>query len=268
MANEYQIVRDYAMGLAPGSTDNGQICPKCRGGSSHDKAFAITRAASGEVLFKCHRASCGFGGVLRSHAQPSEPRRSPFVPRQFGYPTRELDAGDYKFFWDRFQLPAEHISRVAGWSYCPERCRYVYTVFGPHRECRGVVARSYRDGVRPKVDTFREAEGPFLSWYYPPEVPSLNLLCVEDIVSAVKAAQYTTAVALGGTHLSEEMVWEITRIADDRPILLALDQDATTKAVKFAKKYALWGNFQVIPLSKDIKDTPNDVIKRIVYAFV
>ena len=94
------------------------------------------------------------------------------------------------------------------------------------------------------------------------------MLCVEDIVSAVKAAQYTTTVALGGTHLSEEMVWEITRIADDRPILLALDQDATAKAVKFAKKYALWGNFQVIPLSKDIKDTPNDVIKRIVYAFV
>jgi hypothetical protein len=69
-----------------------------------------------------------------------------------------------------------------------------------------------------------------------------------------------------GTHIPEDLIDKLLS-QKVKKVRLALDADAWDKAVKYKEKYgALFGNFQLIPLSKDIKDLHNDQIMRLAYA--
>lgn len=262
--NEYRSVRDYALGLEAGQSDHGKICPKCGGGASRDKAFSITRLTNGDVAFHCHRAKCGFRGYLRAYAS-ERVRAKSFTPRLFTADVRPLGDKELNYLSDRFGLDRALAVDVGEWTYSDQMERYLFPVYSRYGERRGLVARSYRPDVRPKVDTYREVEGPFISWY-PAGGRYEAILAVEDIVSAVKASPFFRTVALGGTHISDVMAAEIVEEAQGKPILIALDKDATALGIKWANKYALWGNFMAWPLSKDIKDQSFDDIWKITYA--
>src|SRR5579863_8096187 len=52
--------------LALGTTRTTE-CPVCRGGSSRERSFNVTRQY-GQVAYLCHRASCGFRGYVLDHS--------------------------------------------------------------------------------------------------------------------------------------------------------------------------------------------------------
>jgi hypothetical protein len=98
-----------------------------------------------------------------------------------------------------------------------------------------------------------------LSWYKVDK--NAPTVVVEDIPSAVRVAMCgANAVALLGTIVNEEKALEIAEYGP-RPIVIALDQDATAKAFQIVRKYGLmWDDYHVLPLKKDIKDMRHESV--------
>ena len=88
-------------------------------------------------------------------------------------------------------------------------------------------------------------------------------MVVEDIPSAVRIMQNgVNAVSLLGTLVNDDKAYELNDYAS-RPIVLALDNDATYKAFQITKKYGLlWDKWQVMFLKKDFKDMSNEEIQQ------
>jgi hypothetical protein len=108
------------------------------------------------------------------------------------------------------------------------------------------------DGRKPKTLTFWSEDVP--NCHFPRrEALTSSCFVVEDIPSAIRASRYMSSCALLGTHLSEDIVATLAR--NFHTIYLALDNDATKKAIGYKRKYSLsFGNFIVVPLSKDVKN--------------
>lgn len=80
------------------------------------------------------------------------------------------------------------------------------------------------------------------------------LLLVEDQFSALRASSHINAVALLGTNLSEPKINDIRKVEPSK-VILALDRDAVSKTTEYYKKYAaLFPQFQILLLDKDLKD--------------
>ena len=67
------------------NTDFRAMCPECQGGSKQENSFAVTVTADDQgrpaaVLFKCHRATCGFQGGMSVRGHMSEPAAAPRQP--------------------------------------------------------------------------------------------------------------------------------------------------------------------------------------------
>lgn len=99
-----------------------------------------------------------------------------------------------------------------------------------------------------------------MAWFT--NVRSSGIIIVEDQLSAIRASDYLTSVALLGTHLNDERVQEL-RAAKTRPIYLALDNDAIGTAVKHVVKYKSLLPMQLVRLSKDIKDMTHEEADRL-----
>ena len=109
------------------------------------------------------------------------------------------------------------------------------------------------DNRKPKVVSHIEKGA--IAWYVNRTTP--GIVIVEDQLSALRASDYLTSVALLGTNLSEERVLEIKK-AGRGPVYLALDNDATASAVKYVVKYRSVLPMQLLRLAKDIKDMTDE----------
>jgi DNA primase len=87
---------------------------------------------------------------------------------------------------------------------------------------------------------------------------------VEDQWSAMRLWQEgVSAVALLGTHINHERAVEISSVSRD--VLIALDKDATARAIQYATQYRYAFNAKVIALEKDIKDTSIEELKQLIH---
>lgn len=111
----------------------------------------------------------------------------------------------------------------------------------------GFVLRSLT-GAKPKVLSFSDSHA--MAWYSEPTIN--QLVVVEDQLSAVRLSRHTAAVALMGTHLNPERVFELLASRASK-IHLWLDADAFGLAVKYALEYKC---FSIRKLERDIKNTP------------
>jgi DNA primase len=87
---------------------------------------------------------------------------------------------------------------------------------------------------------------------------------VEDQLSAISAQQGgVNAVALLGTHLNNDKVWEISQWQPSQ-VIIALDADATDQAFKLARKWGLaFPKTRVAILARDLKEEKTDDIRYI-----
>jgi hypothetical protein len=66
-------------------------------------------------------------------------------------------------------------------------------------------------------------------------------------------------LCLLGTHIHDGTIATVQEVWPNAHIMLALDKDATAKALSWKTKIGyLFKNFTVVPLSKDIKDMTED----------
>lgn len=248
-------------GMTDGERRRDERCPLCDGGATKEKAFSLFRR-SNTVFFKCFRASCGIHGSVDVYGTLGD-RQDSLVPktvdmrRLFDAPLLPLPSEQARFLNTKYSLSADELEQ-AGVKYSPNDGRMAYSVFGPggHLQFRGFNVRSYQP-AHIKWDAYREQwETPWIGWYERAYIGSDSpVLVVEDQISAIKASRVYLSVALLGTHLDLEKVSEIGRKAGQRVVLLALDKDATAKAIDYVNEFKFFTNdrFVAIPLEADIK---------------
>lgn len=255
-------IKAVGQALPRGSTSNDSSCPWC----GVDKSFSVTHTWLGDIAFMCHRASCGQAGYIKERGVrgPAQTKRV-FTPRVFHLDTQRVEG-----VWESHLLAAYGVTRPeidwAGWRYSPDGDRLCMPVLSPYSESRGWVTKRLVPSTAPKSDTFREVDDVWLGWYIrqgagspDPKGVDDEVIIVEDLISAMVASRYAKAVALLGTHLNDAMLAEILGVSKN--VTICLDRDATDKALNYARRYGLFGNFSVVPLSKDVKDMNKEELK-------
>jgi DNA primase len=85
-----------------------------------------------------------------------------------------------------------------------------------------------------------------------------HAIIVEDAASAAAVSKYGTGIALLGTHLTDEAL-EV--IATYRSVTVALDRDATNKALHLTKRIKQFTTATMKILKDDPKVYPRGVIE-------
>lgn len=240
-------------GLELGETTR-EVCPTCGGGSTKEKSLSITQTPEG-LVWQCFRAKCSErGGTSRGGTAPPLKIAAPEKKRRavFDGITKPLDERHLERVHKLWR-----ISDPPHWWYAPERGRVAMSIRGPKYTHRGWVLRDIWGTKQIKALTYIDEGEESLSWYKTKGTSAPTVL-VEDIPSAVRVSAHVNAVALLGTRMGLDRAMEIAEYAP-RPIVVALDQDATAESIKMAQRYALlWDGPIVLPLSKDFKDMTED----------
>lgn len=275
MNNAFIQLRHFAATLGNGLTERTD-CPWCGGGESHEPAFAVTRTSEAEAVYKCHRASCGragrlavWGFQLRQISDNSAEKGKSFTPRLHTNPTGELGAEWAAELLDLYGLRREE-AVGAQWRVEFGSGSLVVPVCSPSGVARGVEVRRSKVQVphvsSPKTVTYRVLDEPWMGWFR--NIETGPVVLVEDAISALKVSRHFQVACLHGSHITLEMLLEILEITGvKKEIILALDRDATSKALKFIVEWRfLAPNFRAVPLSKDLKYSTDSEIKEILRA--
>lgn len=244
---------------------HGLNCPRCHGGRTGEKKLSLYRRGASIVL-KCYRAQCGFWARLSTDPKvlvgPWEFKGNPFRGELAPLSQSAEEALYRKYRLTPQTLHAFRVTRVLG-----EPAIYMPVWSYRMRERGGMVR--YFDGRKPKARAYKNTDDVFMAWY--PHSSARTLVIVEDQLSAMRVFQIgMAAVALLGTTLSEEKADEIGQLAKfnrTRHVLLALDRDAHSVAVKYARQYRGQINgLKVAMLNEDLKDVSDKEIKEKVAA--
>lgn len=259
-----QSIRHLAMGLSPGESRGGLLCPFCEGGRHNDKALSVTVTDDGDILYNCHRASCGVGGVVRaapraswqSGESPAETKPKPVQPPEPTRPLNDHEIGELYALYG-LEYPILEGYNVEAYHDASLGHRIVIPIEGPSGpDLRGYL-RGYEYRLLPpyersdKTRHYRLSDGVWAGCF---GVPSHGIIVVEDVWSALKIAQELPdfmGYSLMGSHMTIEHVLEINRFTKNW--YLCLDKDASLKAIKFQQKYRHLGEFQIRLLEKDMK---------------
>lgn len=272
MSNAFIQLRHFCATLEIGVTDRSLHCPWCGGGSGKEKAFAITRTTEAETKYICWRASCGragriavWGFRLRDISSPNPEAGKSFTPRLYINDTYELGDEWASELLELYEIQRSEVDRL-GWRIESGSGHLVLPVRSALGMVRGYEVRRSKVQIPhvkgPKTESYRLLDEPWLGWYRTFDVGTAVL--VEDAISAVKTSRLFETVCLHGSHISEEMLLEIIGVVGNRDVVVALDRDATSAAIGFlAKNRFLAPNFRSVNLSKDLKYSSDEEIKRI-----
>lgn len=255
--NDYVI--NYVLGeyysLGNYETSKREVCPACKGGSSKEKTFSVTRRDD-LLLWNCFRASCPCSGYVSCDSGLARKDFSPRKRTRVQVATEELGEELTLYLSGRFGVPDSSLS-LADLSWTGEcgnayERRVAYPIYGPDSRPRGAVFRSY-EGRTPKSLTQLNDGALGMAWYK--WVRSSKILVLtEDQMSAIKLAPHYHAAALLGTELTDAKVAEL-RSQNYERIYLALDRDATMEALRSQHRLRNeLPNLLVLPLPKDVKD--------------
>lgn len=252
MALEYSYLQD-------GDSVAGQLCPVCKGGGSGEHTLSVSRRNS-NILWICHRASCTFkggtGGGRGSGIRTVVPKTRGVFGRQYVREAEAIPDNIRRLLQSKYCITELHAAKFGlGWTDDEEQgARLVLPVKDFHGEILGSVLRSF-DGSLPKAKTHTEQGA--IAWFTNPATTSC--IIVEDCLSAIRASDYLTSVALLGTNFNDAMAHEIVSTGLS-PVYMALDADAYNKAIKYVIKYRSSLNMQLLRLARDIKDmTPDEL---------
>lgn len=260
--NAFVNLRHFAATLENGATERTE-CPWCGGGQDHERAFAVTRTSEAEALYKCHRATCGrqgrlavWGFKLQQISDNSTETGKLFTPRLYTSDTLELGDEWIAELLDLYEIRREEADWV-GWRVEANSGNLIVPIRSPIGVVRGVEVRRSKVQVPiipcPKTEPYKFLDEPWMGWYRGINTGPAVLL--EDPISSLKVSRHFQVGCLHGSHLSLEMLLEALNIVGvKQELILALDKDATTKAIKFIAEYRfLAPNFRAVPLQRDMK---------------
>ena len=251
-----------------GETTRKAQCPFCL---KQNGDFAVTRVEDG-LLYKCFRVACDSKGFISSNLGQWNSRE--FLPI-FSSPVRKTEEYPFEshiinlnekqilYLQNKFNLTKEEIilNKI---KWCNKTERVIYPILSQQGETKGYVSRYYKelsnkryDGVKSRTywinrsNNYYNVSFPYCNNY---NVDSIFVL-VEDIVSSIRVARHMQCVAL----LSNSIPTNAMKFFSGKDIVIVLDNDATTHAIKIKQRYSLFFNScQVIAIDKDPKNMGNE----------
>lgn len=242
------------------------LCPACRGGRTNELSLNVTASEDGSILWNCFRASCGFSGSRHNGGRYTPPslrgEKKPRRSEPFRGELRHLTVSEQEELYRLVGFRETHLDR-SGVMYAPQERRFALPILGPMGTRRGWMLRTWSNLVRTKAYTRMDNDDPVTSYYMNGPGP---IILVEDIPSAVRASVYVNAAALLGTGLSKQAAIELSSVT--RSVVIALDNDATSNAIRLRNKInLLFDSVSVLPLDQDMKDTPEDELAALLRPF-
>ena len=255
------------------------VCPACNGGSDHEESLVVWEGEDGNVLATCHRSRCEIGTVLVSgtmniprvgmeiaHWQPA-PEHLRATKYSQGQPLTK-DGALWIHNKCRFPFPPRYVdvyfkSYNAGVGKAERECVY-FPMLDPNQEQRGCILKPiHPDSELPKSLTYKDEGYDGMSWYLTTDhMIQRSIVLVEDVLSALAVlACGMSSISLNGTMLNPDRLVTISKYK--RVIHVALDADATAKAVRYALRYGTRFNLKVMRLMKDFKDMTKDELKEV-----
>lgn len=230
--------------LGNDTSTHREVCPKCGGGDSKEKAFAVSKDQAGYIYWRCFRASCGYSGSTggggkgqRTVSRVSIPLSAPLVG---------LTEGQCDYFIDEYGVDA-----LGNILFCPDKEAFAFKVHSYSGTRLGYHLRWF-DGRKQKADSYPDKRTePFMAFYIAPNNGAL--VVVEDCLSALKVAQSgISSVSLLGTNLDWERVF---KIREGYPkMVLALDRGTLPLALVYKDKFQhLFEDITIWNLDKDLK---------------
>jgi hypothetical protein len=256
-------IRLMGLSLEEGTTLPNSVCPECNGGQTNEKSFSLTRIPEGFV-YNCYRASCDCGGfvpakgskLVQTNSKDKGTKKGGKKSRKrsnFRKATTNLSKEQTEFLQGRFTLTDNELQNAAI-RWCPTTFSYIVPIYDHNGYKVGVIDRSWTGRV-PKTVNHWNSDAANL--YFPRPLHAVKeetpVVIVEDFLSAIKVNRIHPCVALLGTNLGLAEATLLRSIS--KKLVIALDPDATSKALKLSKQYSLlFDRVSVLALDKDPKD--------------
>lgn len=261
--------------LQEGEQTRDLLCPNCSGGLGKEKSFSI-RKEKGDIKFRCWRASCGIRGFLPfngsifqdSRSIPELESKDHVYARHFQGSLTRLNEEGYAFFKEKFDLEEADLAQGEV-RYVPDSNRYSFPVYGPEYMMRGTSLRTFEDNTNfPKWDHYPvRRDINWIGWHIRPcnTHNQQRLAVVEDPISSLKVSRHFMCTYLNGTSMNMDKMLEIMRVGRQRGVTIALDKDATAKAIDILREWRFFLGAQAIcvPIDKDLKYASDKEIKEI-----
>lgn len=215
-------------------------CPFCDNAAPYSKSMSLTRVANGAVFY-CFRPVCNAKGLVNIN----------------GKATRSKGGIKHDSFNPYFNYTYELIPRGLslwrnqGVMYNPTLDTWAFPVYDWTGEQFGWVDRSYTGRV-PKAINYLDPSCPKV--HFPRGFDRMSEYCVivEDIPSSIAVNMYAPCCSVLGTSFSKEVLEALQ--GKFKRIYLALDADATRKAISLKRVLRTLFDVRVIMLNKDPKD--------------
>jgi hypothetical protein len=258
MRSEIAYIKNEALDLPIDSTKS-VLCCFC---DDDEGKLSITRLQEG-LLYNCFRAKCsgkGFIGSLPSDLLEKR-KKNRFTPKPFDKPTNQIDGDWLTWLCQKYRLRATTIAEQ-GWKLLATGTRgLVMPLFNGHGYQYGHTTKHWQAGK--KAIHYLTTETCMNHYAQPLRGGSVAVL-VEDVISAAKVNQigYVQGVALLGTTLNEAKVKDLLKWGYNN-VIIALDPDAVTTALKMKKEFGLFfRTCKVVMLPDDPKDMDNDELEK------
>ena len=243
-------IKEYAesLGLLDGESRR-MNCPSC----GHKKTFSVTNN-NGELMWNCFHADCTVRGrtdrritrdnsdnILTILSKNTHKQTAPCPDVPFEKPKA----------WSRVIPPRGmeyvHLVNTSGRYddiyFDVRQNRLVYAIHDNDGRLVDGAGRSMT-GARPKWYRYGNYRGGFRIG------TSDTVFVVEDIPSAISISDWATGYALLGTSLRDEHISELTKF---KKVFVALDKDATDKALTYMRALNTLVPTGILMLDKDLK---------------
>lgn len=274
-----QAVVNAAKEVLSGPLPVRLVCPVCLGGSDHEECLVVWDGDDGNVYATCHRARCEINTVMVSGSFDACCRKSgPSVPDTLEPPKKYVPGykltGTDKEYITRKCGPdsalAKEVATLTSSSFLKsyplwtrdgaESGGLMLPMYDINGDERGCVVKPYSSNL-PRALTYRQDGYDGMSWYLDSRhMLDARIIVVEDGLSAMALlVKGRSAVSLNGTVLNKERVDLIFR--HKKVAYLALDADATSKALSYALTYGSRYKIKVLRLMKDFKNMTDEELE-------
>ena len=255
--NIRQFVND--LGLKESERHRGD-CPECRGRNT----FTATNNM-GDIKYNCFKLGCTVGGIYGTDMTAAEIHRyreQQQLQRAYTNVKKEKDTMEipeyvvtpkashtkYQRYTRRWGIAIGHTM------YDVKDERVVFPIKHDGRIVDAVGRALYKN-KKPKWYRYGNSGYPFIHGN------SDTAIIVEDVVSALTLSKFCTGIALLGTNLLQSHIDVLKKY---KKVGIALDKDASKKAVKILDDLALNMNAKFLLLEEDIKEMLDEDIKKLV----
>jgi len=256
-------IQKYIKDEISGHTSCRTDCPNCGGHS----CLSISKI-DGYIVYQCFRASCKLRGKLHDDLSVdtirtyldnlpsnsiSSPPRGPVSKQVYKIPDHFISPLQNTFshsLLSRYNLIDYYVHNPTRIRYDPKLNRLVFILVDHEGVPKGATGRSLvYSNTLPRWYVYDRLGGcPYIARRS--GISTRTAILVEDCISACVGNRILDCIALLGTSISSDCIQFLLPYDN---LYVALDDDATGKAIKLQKQLSAYKPTQIIPLRKDLK---------------